>query len=499
MMLNPTPSKDEFISLSKEYNIVPIYIEIPCDLETPISLFYKIAEGRYNFLLESVEGAEKWARYSFIGIKPFLVFKSKNEKISIFEKSEEKLVEKTFESKNAFLELKNLIANFKAPFLSALPRFFGGAVGYVGYESVRFFEKIPCGEDTLNFADLHFMFPEVILAYDRFNHSLKIIYNAWIKDKTEDIASFYDKGVSILYDIKEKIHSGPRENFYEIKEQFSEVKPLPEITKEEFISMVKKAKEYIQNGDVIQVVLSQRFFLETKLSPFLIYRALRKVNPSPYLFFLQLDDEVLIGSSPEILVRMEGDIVETRPIAGTRRRGKTEKEDKELEEELKTDEKELAEHVMLVDLGRNDIGRVCKYGSVEVYELMVVERYSHVMHLVSGVRGEAKEGVNMFDAFAATFPAGTVSGAPKVRAMEIITELEKKVRGPYAGAVGYFGFSGNMDFCITIRTLFQKGDKLYIQAGAGIVADSVPEKEYEETINKAKAIFKALEIIKEFG
>ncbi|HCE80070.1 MAG TPA: anthranilate synthase component I, partial [Thermodesulfobacterium commune] len=234
-------------------------------------------------------------------------------------------------------------------------------------------------------------------------------------------------------------------------------------------------------------------------SPFLFYRALRKINPSPYLFFLKLDDEVLIGSSPEILVRMEGSLVETRPIAGTRRRGKTEKEDKELEEDLKRDEKELAEHIMLVDLGRNDLGRVCKYGSVEVYELMVVERYSHVMHLVSGVKGEVIPGLDMFDVFAATFPAGTVSGAPKIRAMEIIAEIEKKERGPYAGAVGYFGFSGNMDFCITIRTIFQKGEVCYLQAGAGIVADSDPEKEYEETLNKAKAIFKAIEILGEFG
>jgi len=241
------------------------------------------------------------------------------------------------------------------------------------------------------------------------------------------------------------------------------------------------------------------FFLEEELPSFLIYRALRKVNPSPYLFYLKLEDEILIGSSPEILVRMEEDVIEIRPIAGTRRRGKTEEEDKKLEEELKRDEKELAEHIMLVDLGRNDIGRVCKYGSVEVYELMVVERYSHVMHLVSGVRGKARDGVDMFDTFSATFPAGTVSGAPKIRAMEIITELEKKVRGPYAGAVGYFSFSGNMDFCITIRTFFQKGKKLYVQAGAGIVADSDPEREYEETINKAKALFKAVEIIKEFS
>ncbi len=493
------PSKKEFLELSQKYNIIPIYIDLPCDLETPISLFYKVAENNsYAFLLESVEGAEKWARYSFIGIKPFFIFKSKNKKITILEKKEEGFLKETYDSENAFLELKNIISKFKAPEMKDLPRFFGGAVGFVGYECIKFFEKIPAGEDTLNFSDLHFIFPEILLIYDRFNHTLKIVYNAHLKSP-EKADTLYDEAIKALLKVKESIQSKKITNYYDVSSLPSDLKIVPEIEKEEFISMVKKAKDYIQQGDVIQVVLSQRFFLETDLPSFLIYRALRKVNPSPYLFYLKLNDEILIGSSPEILVRMERNIVETRPIAGTRRRGKTEKEDKALEEELKNDEKERAEHIMLVDLGRNDIGRVCKYGSVEVYELMVVERYSHVMHLVSGVRGEIKESFDMFDVFGATFPAGTVSGAPKIRAMEIITELEKKVRGPYAGAVGYFGFSGNMDFCITIRTLFQKGNKLYIQAGAGIVADSDPDREYEETINKAKAIFKALEILKEFS
>ncbi len=495
-LINIFPSKDEFLKLIKEYNLIPVWIDLPCDLDTPISLFYKVFDDEYGFLFESVEGAEKWARYSFIGINPFLIFKSKGRKIEIIKKVNSQLNRVEKESGNAFLELKSLMKKFKAPYFKDLPRFYGGAVGFVSYESVKFFEKIPSGEDSLGFADLHFMFPEILLVHDRLKHNLKLIYNIWKKDEKEDPEIFYDSAYKTLVSLKERISKvkNLKEN---IPEKFSSGFSS-EISRDEFLFMVKKAKEYIENGDVIQVVLSQRFSLETEIPPFLIYRALRKVNPSPYLFYLKLGDEVLIGSSPEILVRMEEGIVETRPIAGTRKRGETEREDKELEKELRKDEKELAEHIMLVDLGRNDIGKVCEYGSVEVYELMVVERYSHVMHLVSGVRGRAREGIDMFDTFSATFPAGTVSGAPKIRAMEIITELEKKVRGPYAGAVGYFGFSGNMDFCITIRTFFQKGRKLYIQAGAGIVADSDPEKEYEETINKAKALFKALEIVKEF-
>ncbi len=496
MALNIYPSKDEFLRFAKEYNLIPLWMDLPCDLDTPISLFYKVFNGDYGFLLESVEGAEKWARYSFIGINPFLIFRSKGKKVITKEKRNSGFLEKGFECDNAFLELKKLIKRFEAPVFKELPRFSGGAVGFVNYESVRFFENIPCGEDTLGFSDLHFMFPEILIVHDRLSHSLKLIYNVW-KKEGKNPEELYEIACKNLIEIKEKITKQriPEES---LPQNFT-FNFSPEIKKEEFLEMVKKAKEYIKAGDIIQVVLSQRFYLDTEVPPFLIYRALRKVNPSPYLFYLKLDDEILIGSSPEILVRMENDIVETRPIAGTRRRGKTEKEDKELEEDLKQDEKELAEHIMLVDLGRNDVGRVCEYGSVEVYELMVVERYSHVMHLVSGVRGKAKEGVDMFSAFSATFPAGTVSGAPKIRAMEIITELEKTARGPYAGAVGYFGFSGNMDFCITIRTLFKKGKRLYLQAGAGIVADSVPEKEYEETINKAKALFKALEMVKEFS
>ncbi|PMP97612.1 MAG: anthranilate synthase component I, partial [Thermodesulfobacterium geofontis] len=398
------PSKSEFLKLIRKYNLIPVWTDLLCDLDTPISLFYKVFKNEYGFLLESVEGAEKWARYSFIGIEPFLIFKSKGKRIDILEKTKSGFSKKEIQSENAFLELKKLIKQFKTPDFKELPRFSGGAVGFVSYESVRFFENIPCGKDTLSFSDLHFMFPEILLVHDRLSHTLKLIYNIWKRENEKNPKELYDFAFQSLKELKEIIYK-ERVLKEDIPLNYS-ISFSPEISKEEFLSMVKKAKKYIENGDVIQVVLSQRFFLESEISPFLIYRALRKVNPSPYLFYLKLGDEVLIGSSPEILVRMEGDIIETRPIAGTRKRGKTEEEDKKLEMELRQDEKELAEHIMLVDLGRNDIGRVCKYGSVEVYELMVVERYSHVMHLVSGVRGKAKDGIDMFDTFSATFPAG---------------------------------------------------------------------------------------------
>ncbi|MCI4454468.1 MAG: anthranilate synthase component I family protein [Thermodesulfobacterium sp.] len=406
---------------------------------------------------------------------------------------------------------------------------------------VSFFEKrVKRGEPALGFHDLYFVLPRKLIVYDRLKHTYKLITlvstedrlltnlgsrdegNAGAYEETPGLtarvsqesegredrerSSFVDKEREDL----EKLYSKAKDELLALRERlrFAKLSPprlqgviklTPEIERASFEKMVQRAKKYIEKGDIIQVVLSQRFYVEDEIlkNPHLglyLYRALRKINPSPYMFYLRFKDEVLIGSSPEILVRAEGKRVETRPIAGTRRRGKTEEEDLMLEEELKNDEKELAEHIMLVDLGRNDLGRVCEYGSVQVYDLMVVERYSHVMHLVSGVKGRLKDGEDMFSLFRACFPAGTVSGAPKVRAMEIITELEEKERGPYAGAVGYFGFNHTMDFCITIRTFFQKGGRLYLQAGAGIVADSNPKKEYEETINKAKALEKALEL-----
>ncbi len=476
--LEVKPSLKEFLNLAESYTLIPVYIEISADLETPISLLYKVFKNQdYIFLLESLEGPEKWARYSFLGLDPFYIIKSSQKDAPFMWK-----------------HLKEFIYRYNIPFIKDLPRFWGGAVGFVSYEMVHFFEpRVPLPNDSLNFHFFHFVFPEVLIIYDRVLHTIKLVCLVRKEEgfSKEVYLNKKEKLLNLLANLKK--------TSFTIEPLKKELSLKPELEKETFIKMVKEAKEYIAQGDIIQVVLSQRFKLEDEIleNPqvsFLLYRALRKINPSPYMFFLKMNEETLIGSSPEILVRLENNLVETRPIAGTRPRGKTEEEDKDLEEELKRDEKELAEHIMLVDLGRNDLGKICRYGSVKVYELMIVERYSHVMHLVSGVKGELIPGKDMFEVFSATFPAGTVSGAPKIRAMEIIAELENTTRGPYAGAVGYFGFSQNMDFCITIRTLFQKGKNLYLQAGAGIVADSIPEKEYQETINKAQGMKKALEL-----
>ncbi len=485
------PSKKEFRELASSANLIPVYTELLVDLETPISLFYKTVSGHYGFLLESLEGGEKWARYSFIGLHPFLIFRAKGRKVTLLDRHGET----TREVSDPLESLREILGRFRAATLPELPRFFGGAVGFISYDVIRFIERLPdLSPDTMGFSDLHFMFPEVLLVYDRLRHVLQVIYNVRLEEGVAPEA-LYERARAELAAMVARIR-GPL--IYPPEVRDGETVGLhPELEKDRFKDMVRRAKEYIAAGDVIQVVLSQRFSGRSHLPPFALYRALRKINPSPYLFFLRLADETLIGSSPEILVRVEGGRVETRPIAGTRPRGRTETEDQALAEDLLHDPKERAEHLMLVDLGRNDLGRVCTFGSVEVYELMVIERYSHVMHLVSGVRGELAPGKDMFDVFRAAFPAGTVSGAPKIRAMEIIEELEPSKRGPYAGAVGYFGFSGNMDLCITIRTLFQKGDQLYLQAGAGIVADSDPEREYEETLNKARGMMKALEMVKE--
>jgi anthranilate synthase component 1 len=372
-----------------------------------------------------------------------------------------------------------------------LPRFFGGAVGYISYDMVRFFEKLPAGaEDDLNWYDAYLMITDTLLIFDNLKHTLAIVYNAHVHDgadlkriyaaaikRINTIISYLGKPLKKERPNKEIITGALASNF----------------KKNDFKKIVRRAKEYIQAGDIIQTVLSQRFETRLCAKPFDLYRSLRVINPSPYMYYLKLGDNFIVGSSPEVLVRLEKGRVEVRPIAGTRPRGKDEKKDLQLEKDLKADPKEIAEHIMLVDLGRNDVGRIARMGTVNVDELMVVERYSHVMHLVSHVSGMLKPGKDAYDVFRAAFPAGTVSGAPKIRAMEIIEELEQHQRGPYAGAVGYFGFSGNMDFCITIRTMLIKNKKIYVQAGAGIVADSRPEREYQETVNKAQGMFKAIQ------
>ena len=466
------PSLEEVIKLKEQGNLVPIYREIKADLETPVSAFLKVARGSYSFLLESVERGEQLGRYSFIGTEPSLILRAgENSTIDPL-----LLVEREF---NRFQPIN----------IPGLPRFHGGMVGYLGYEVSRYFEQLPCAPcDTLGLPESVLMLADTILAFDHVAHKIKIISHIHLNG---DIEVQYNQAVQKIERLVDRL----RQPLYpddapENPGVLAEVSS--NLSKEAFESSVSEAKEHIYAGDVIQVVLSQRLAQPTDASPFAIYRSLRCVNPSPYMYYLQLGDFHIIGASPELLVRVEDGVVSTHPIAGTRPRGKNTAQDLELEKELKTDEKERAEHIMLVDLGRNDIGRVSKPGTVEVTQLMDVERYSHVMHLVSHVQGKLRENLSSFDALRACFPAGTVSGAPKIRAMEIIAELETDKRGPYAGAVGYFDFSGNLDTAITIRTIVIKDGIAYIQAGGGIVADSIPELEYEESMNKARALLTAI-------
>jgi len=488
------PDFKEFIEKTRQGNVIPVYKEILGDLETPVSAFLKLNK-RPSFLLESVVGGEKWARYSFIGIDPSMTIKCEGKKVEI--KNGGVLIEtETSEPLNI---IKDILSKFKLVEIKGLPRFSGGLVGYIGYDVVKFFERVPDNpKPKIDMPDIFLMLADTVLIFDNLKQTIKVVHNVHIdgkgaKETYEEAEAKIDKTID---ELKSEVR-GQRSKVFlptsEIETPTSSTGFSSNFSKENFLNAVEKAKEYVMAGDVVQVVLSQRFQRQTNASPFDIYRSLRVINPSPYMYFLDTGEAHIVGSSPEILVRLEGDEITLRPIAGTRKRGETEEEDKKLEEDLKRDPKEIAEHIMLVDLGRNDVGRVAEIGSVNVTELMTVERYSHVMHLVSNVEGRLKKGLNAIDVFKACFPAGTVSGAPKVRAMEIIEELEPTKRGPYAGAVGYFGYSGNMDTCITIRTLIVKDNKVHVQAGAGIVADSVPENEYKETENKAMAMMKAVE------
>jgi len=498
------PSLQEFERLAADAGLAPIYREIVADLDTPLTIFAKVAgEESHAFLFESLEGGEKWGRYSFIGLDPILTFASRGTRITI---TREGAVEE--QQGDPFEILQGLLKSFNAcnaemacdPEL--LPRFFGGAVGFLGYDMVRFMERLPESNPPLaQFPESAFMVPRTVLIYDNLRQLLTVV-NLVQTSGAGDLSVLYAKAQAEIEEIIVRLRM-PMPTEYlggaGLKAAAAAHVFTSNMSEGAFEKMVETAKEYIQAGDIIQVVLSQRFHTKTELAPFKLYRALRHINPSPYLFYLKLGNLVQIGSSPEILVRLEQENIELRPIAGTRKRGKTPEEDAALEQELLADPKERAEHLMLVDLGRNDVGRVARYGSVEVRDLLVVERYSHVMHLVSGVHGTLASGKDQFDVLRACFPAGTVSGAPKIRAMEIIEELEPERRGPYAGAVGYFGFSGNMDFCITIRTFVMQGDDLWVQAGAGIVADSVPALEYQETINKSMGLRRAVELAeKEF-
>jgi len=479
-------SFEEFRALAERGTFVPVCKEIVADLLTPVSAFMKIAEhSGYAFLLESVEGGEQMARYSFLGKDPFLVLRSRQGR-TIVERGGERT-----DSDTPFVEtLRETMAAFRAPLVPGLPRFTGGAVGYLGYDTAGWFEPVemePSGPDE---DDAGFMLCDTVLAFDHVRHRILIIANARIAPD-QDLETLYRFACTKIGFLEREL-----ERTLSVADR-PEPAPLAvtsNVTRERYEEMVRIAKEHIAAGDIYQVVLSQRFETPFDADPFTAYRALRHVNPSPYMFFLKMGDRAIVGASPEMLVRVEGARVETHPIAGTRPRGASEDEDRALAEELAADVKERSEHVMLVDLGRNDVGRVASYGTVHVPTYMQIERYSHVMHLVSKVEGMLAGGHDRLDALTACFPAGTVSGAPKIRAMEIIRELEGQRRGVYAGAVGYLDFAGNLDFCIAIRTMVIEAGRAFVQAGAGIVADSVPAAEYEETRAKARAVLAALEL-----
>lgn len=486
------PSLDEFRQKAKKGNLIPVYREILADRETPVSAFQKIDDGRNSFFLESMEGGEKWARYSFLGSRPSIIVKSVGRSVEIVR--EGKARKWPFE-RDPLEVIKKVLSAYRPVPDASLPRFYGGAVGFIGYDIVRFFEDLPSREKGgLDTPDLFFMITDTIVIFDNITHMIKVVSNAHVKGKSASAA--YREATKKIDALVRKLRSGVKGQGArgKGKSKAKEHALTSNFTKAQYEQAVLKAKEYIKAGDIFQVVPSQRFETGINVEPYEIYRALRLINPSPYMYFLRCGDTTVVGASPEVMVRLEGDRIDLRPIAGTRRRGASEEEDQALASELIADPKERAEHIMLVDLGRNDVGRVSEPGSVQVSELMVIERYSHVMHIVSNVRGRLSADKDAFDVVRACFPAGTVSGAPKIRAMEIINELEPTRRGPYAGAVGYFGFSGNMDTCITIRTLVIKNGVAYIQAGGGVVADSDPAAEYQETVNKARAMLRAVEM-----
>ncbi|MFH1079210.1 MAG: anthranilate synthase component I [Pseudomonadota bacterium] len=484
------PDLKTFKKLSKEGNVIPVYREILADMETPVTALMKLREKPHVFLLESVEGGEKWARYSFVGADPQAIFQVSGDEVLIRANG---TVQRSRHDGRPLMFLKELLGRYRPVAVAGLPRFYGGAVGFLGYDMVRFFERLPAaGEDDLKTAEAVFMITDTMIIFDNVRHTLKIVASAMTQENA-DIEAVYRAAVEKIDRLITTLQA-PFAPPHATAQGTGETEFQANMTPDAFRRMVRQAKDYIMAGDIIQVVLSQRFQRENGIDPVNLYRALRYVNPSPYLFFLKLDDLTLIGSSPEVMVRLEEGIVELKPIAGTKRRGGNEQEDRKLADELLNDPKERAEHVMLVDLGRNDLGRIARTGSVQVNRLMAVERYSHVMHLVSDIQAQLAPDRDAFDVLKATFPAGTLSGAPKVRAMEIIDEMEPSRRGPYGGAVGYFSFSGNMDFCITIRTMMVKDGRIYVQVGAGIVADSDPETEYHETISKAAGMMQAIRL-----
>jgi anthranilate synthase component I len=482
------PDFKTFSKLARQGNLVPVYETFTADLLTPVGAYLRIArDAKYSFLLESVEGGETIARYTFAGANPTEVFRARGRACTL-----ERGDTETQSDEDPVERLRRLARRYRPVRLPGLPPFVAGAIGYWAYDMVRLVEKIPdTGRDDLHLEDCAMMFYLGVLAFDHVQHRVWVIQNVFT-DGAGTLREKYDAAVEEVRKTRKLLEGQlPKQGPTKVE---GKLRVRSNMTKAKFEGAVKKAKSYIRAGDAFQIVVSQRFEAQTQAEPFEIYRALRVVNPSPYLYFLKLGDVSVVGSSPEMLVKVQERDATYRPLAGTRPRGQTEKEDRELETALLADPKERAEHVMLVDLGRNDLGRVCEYGSVKPERLMFVERYSHVMHIASSLRGRLRDDVDCFDALMACFPAGTLSGAPKVRAMEIIDELEPTRRGIYGGAILYLDFSGNLDSCIGLRTLVAKNGRAYVQAGAGIVADSVPEREYEESANKARAVLKALEI-----
>lgn len=477
--------------------LVPVYRQLLSDTLTPVSAYCRIQAGPPSFLFESVIGGERIGRFTFLGSEPFLQINAYGQRVEIFRGQEPPAVHT---SVDPLRDLENLVDSHKALHVEGLPRFCGGAVGYAGYDTVRYVENLPnAPRDDRGLPDLSFAFYDRMVMFDNINKTTLVVAHAWLEDqdgKAQDLKAAYDAACARVDETCHRLQRGTRE--LQLTDLDTRGQPTREVTsnfsREAFEAAVAQSQEYIRAGDIFQVVLSQRFQLETSARALDIYRSLRVVNPSPFMFLLEVPETTLIGSSPEIMVRVEDGEVTIRPLAGTRRRGATEEEDRRLAAELLADPKERAEHVMLVDLARNDLGRVSQYGSVAISDVMQVERYSHVMHITSNARGRLAPGKSALDALRSGLPAGTVSGAPKVRAMQIIDEFEPHRRGPYGGAVGYIDFTGNMDTCIALRTMVLQGQKVYLQAGAGIVADSIPSQEYEETVNKAKGMLKAIEV-----
>ncbi len=486
--MDTMPSFSEFMSMAKRGNLIPVYQEYLADTETPVSAYLKIRDPSFSYLLESADGGKRWGRYSFIGYKPYLIAISRDREMEIWKGSEKT---KLKDVRNPLHVLRDLSTQFRPVKNKELAPFQGGLVGYFNYDLVRKWEqRIEISPEDRDMPEAIFTASQRIIIFDHLTHRIRVVAFAHLSEEKDLKKAYTEASEEVEETIRElqrplsTVSTGAPFSVADLKSNFQ---------KEEFEESVRKAKNYIINGDIIQVVISQRFSGEVSGDDFTLYRNLRSINPSPYMFYLNFGEKKLIGASPEILVRLTDGKIELRPIAGTRPRGATSEEDQELEKDLMADPKERAEHIMLVDLGRNDVGKVAEPGSVTVPRLMEVERYSHVMHIVSRVEGILRKDMDSFDLFMSSFPAGTVSGAPKIRAMEIISKLEPSSRGPYAGAVGYFGFSGSMDFCITIRTITIIKNRLSFQVGAGIVADSIPEREFEETLNKAGAMLNAIQ------